>query len=72
MTSAHPAGPPREFAPPADITFVRADEATGLPAVPGQYGSVWVPFARGTLPPRFTGGVSAREFTRSQGFSTAP
>jgi penicillin-binding protein 1A len=72
MTSAHPKTPVREFPPPADIMFVRADEDRGLPALPGQAGSVWVPFARGTLPSRFTSGVPAAEFTRGQGFGNAP
>ena len=55
MQSAHPATAPRGFEPPGDIIFVRANELTGQPASPGAYGSRLVPFARGTVPPRFLG-----------------
>jgi penicillin-binding protein 1A len=67
MRAAHPDTPPREFPPPPDVTFVRASDASGEPLGPGP-AATWVPFARGTVPPRFTSQVDAKEFGTSLGF----
>jgi penicillin-binding protein 1A len=68
MRAGHPDTPVRDFAPPPDVTFVRASEATGLPAQPGAPGAAWVPFARGTIPALFTSSVEAGRFGTSGGF----
>jgi penicillin-binding protein 1A len=57
MLGAHPPTPVRDFAIPPDVTFVRADSEHGTPALPGAHGAALVPFARGTLPSRFTSGA---------------
>jgi penicillin-binding protein 1A len=67
MKNGHPTTPPRDFQPPPDVIFVRAFDTTGMPAPPGAPGSAWVPFARGTLPPRFTSSVSGADFARDPG-----
>jgi penicillin-binding protein 1A len=53
MQKAHPPTPVSDFEVPAGVTFARAD-SSGNPSGPSAY-SVWVPFARGTLPDRFAG-----------------
>ncbi len=68
MRAAHPDTPVRDFLPPADVTFVRASETSGQPASPGSPGAAWVPFARGTVPAKFTATVDARQFSTSLGF----
>jgi penicillin-binding protein 1A len=68
MRAAHPETPLRDFTPPADVTFVRASEASGEPVGPGAAGASWVPFARGTVPPKFTSSVDANQFSTSIGF----
>jgi penicillin-binding protein 1A len=68
MRAAHPDTPVRDFTPPVDVTFVRASDGSGEPAAPGSPGSSWVPFARGTVPPRFTSSVDAQQFSTSIGF----
>jgi penicillin-binding protein 1A len=67
MRAAHPASPPRDFTPPADVTFVRASDASGEPVGPGA-GASWVPFARGTVPPKYTGAIDAHQFSTAIGF----
>jgi penicillin-binding protein 1A len=68
MRAAHPDTPPREFPPPENVVFVRASELTGAPMPAGSHGSVWVPFARGTVPARFTSAVEASQFRASGAF----
>ena len=68
MRAGHPDTPVKDFLPPADVTFVRASEMTGQPALPGSPTSSWVPFARGTVPAKFTSRVDARQFSTSIGF----
>jgi penicillin-binding protein 1A len=68
MRAAHPTTPPRDFLPPPDVIFVRANEASGLPAPPGAPGSAWIPFAPGTLPSRFTSGIKAKDFLDTPAF----
>jgi penicillin-binding protein 1A len=68
MRAAHPDTAVRDFIPPADVTFVRASETSGEPVGPGSPNAAWVPFARGTVPPRFTGSVDAGQFSTSVGF----
>jgi penicillin-binding protein 1A len=68
MRAAHPDTPVRDFTPPADVTFVRASEMSGEPVGPGAAGASWVPFARGTVPPKFTSSVDANQFSTSIGF----
>ena len=68
MRAAHPDTVVRDFIPPADVTFVRASETSGDPVGPGSPNAAWVPFARGTVPPRFTGSVDAGQFSTSVGF----
>jgi penicillin-binding protein 1A len=68
MRAAHPDTPVRDFIPPADVTFVRASETSGQPVGPGSPQAAWVPFARGTVPARFTASIDAREFSQSVGF----
>jgi len=70
MITAHPKTPVHDFEPPPDVIFVRANSETGSPMSPGQPGSAWVPFAGGTLPPKFTSSVSAGQFTAAGGFVT--
>jgi penicillin-binding protein 1A len=62
MLAAHPDTPPRDFPIPDDITRVRADDRTGQPAAPGSPSARWVPFLRGTVPPRFSAKVHATHF----------
>lgn len=68
MRAGHPDTPVRDFPPPADVTFVRANDTTGLPAPPGAPSATWVPFARGTIPPLFTSSVEKGRFGTSGGF----
>jgi penicillin-binding protein 1A len=68
MRAAHPDTPARDFTPPTDVTLVRANEMSGEPAAAGSPSASWVPFARGTVPPRFTNQVDADEFSTSSGF----
>ncbi|MFH0902796.1 MAG: penicillin-binding transpeptidase domain-containing protein, partial [Pseudomonadota bacterium] len=66
MRAAHPATPVVDFPAPSDVTFVRADEMTGMPAPAGTHNAAWVPFARGTVPGRFLTGDTHRFSTASQ------
>jgi len=68
MAGAHPDTPPRPFEPPSDIVFVRASELTGEPLAPGAAGARWVPFARGSVPEKFTDAVEAARFRPSADF----
>ncbi|MBI4510081.1 MAG: PBP1A family penicillin-binding protein [Deltaproteobacteria bacterium] len=68
MRAAHPDTPARDFEPPPDVTFVRANDLTGQPAAPGGPDASWVPFARGTIPPHFTHAQGASRFSTSAGF----
>jgi penicillin-binding protein 1A len=63
MKAAHPPTPPRDFAVPAGVTFARSDDWSGGPAYPSSE-SVWVPFARGTMPSRFAARTPATFFDR--------
>jgi penicillin-binding protein 1A len=66
MKAGHPNTLVRDFAPPDNITFVRANEMNGLPAPAGASDATWVPFARGTVPRRFTSSIQARRFSGLQ------
>jgi penicillin-binding protein 1A len=55
MQRAHPATAVRDFDVPQGVTFARVVATTGEAAAPGP-SSTWVPFARGTLPPRLRSG----------------
>jgi penicillin-binding protein 1A len=68
MRAGHPDTAVTDFEPPADVTFVRANELTGTPAGPGAPGATWVPFLRGTIPPQFTATVDRGPFSTSGGF----
>ncbi len=68
MQHAHPDTAVRPFPAPSDIRFVRADENTGRPAPPGSWGAAWIPFARGTVPPRFAGRVKPLGFVAGEPF----
>ncbi len=68
MRATHPDTPVRDFTPPADVIFVRANELSGEPAAAGSASATWVPFARGTVPPRFSTGVDGSQFSTSMGF----
>jgi penicillin-binding protein 1A len=68
MRAGHPETPVTDFEPPADVTFVRANELSGTPAGPGAPDAVWVPFRRGTIPPQFTATVDRGPFSTSGGF----
>jgi penicillin-binding protein 1A len=67
MQAAHPQTPVRDFPPPTDVTFVRADEMTGAAAAPTAPHALWIPFVRGTVPDRFTARVDSRDFATSTG-----
>ena len=60
MEAAHPPGPPRDFAAPPGIYFVRAVPDTGLLVPPGTPGSVMVPFRRGTVPSTHVAGPTPK------------
>jgi penicillin-binding protein 1A len=61
MREAVKGQPVRDFTPPAEIVFARADPDKGVPAPPSQPGSRLTPFRRGTLPLAFkTGSYEAR------------
>lgn len=68
MRAAHPDTPVRDFEAPSEVTFVRVNELTGMAAPPRSPNATWVPFARGTLPPRFTSTVDANRFRTAEGF----
>ena len=53
MQKAHPPTAVRDFPVPGDVTFARASSG-GDPAGPGS-SSMWIPFVRGSVPPRFAG-----------------
>ncbi len=72
MQAAHPPGPPREFEPPDDILFVRANENTGEPMPPESVSATLVPFARGTVPERFLKAVEPSPFGTSDAFPRRP
>lgn len=65
MQAAHPATEPTEFAVPADIVLVRANELNGMAAAPGAKGSRLVPFARGSVPARFSVGTHTERFDKT-------
>tara|TARA_R110002073_G_scaffold103664_9_gene234769 strand:+ start:7532 stop:9916 length:2385 start_codon:yes stop_codon:yes gene_type:complete len=54
MQASHPKGPPIDFPIPDDIVLVRANELSGQPVPPGSRKARLVPFARGTVPQRFS------------------
>jgi membrane carboxypeptidase/penicillin-binding protein len=62
MKAASGEAPPGSFDPPDDVYFVRADEDSGQPGSPWSDGARLVPFARGTVPARFLGGVPPGPF----------
>ncbi|MCP4447787.1 MAG: PBP1A family penicillin-binding protein [Myxococcales bacterium] len=62
MQASHPKTAPIDFAIPVDVILVRANELTGMPAAPGAANSRLVPFARGTVPGRFS--VDRERFSR--------
>jgi penicillin-binding protein 1A len=61
MQKAHPRTKVRDFAPPENISFARVDPWGGNPMGPSAQ-AVWMPFVRGTLPPRFLSGLPVRAF----------
>jgi penicillin-binding protein 1A len=61
MQKAHPPTKIRDFAPPANVTFARVEPWSGDPAGVGP-SAVWMPFARGTLPPAYLAGPPLRSF----------
>ncbi len=69
MQAAHPATPVRDFQPPSDVILVRANELTGMPAPAGSQGARLVPFARGTVPDRFSANTSTERFERVNDFT---
>ena len=69
MRAAHPDTPVRDFEIPADIVLVRADEFSGEPANPaGVRRSRLVPFAGGSVPPRFTPSAKQSRFGGADSF----
>ena len=72
MQAAHPDTAPRRFPPPDDIVWVRADELTGQPMPAASQWATWVPFARGTVPPRFGKGIYNVRFGDAPRFPVAP
>jgi penicillin-binding protein 1A len=60
MRAAHPRTPPRDFAVPPGIVFIRMNGASGNRARPGEWGSVLIPFKQGTVPVRFFEGTDDR------------
>jgi 1A family penicillin-binding protein len=66
MEAAHPPGPPRDFAAPPGIYFVRAMPETGLLVPPGTPGSVMVPFRRGTMPSTHVAGPTPKPGQRPE------
>jgi penicillin-binding protein 1A len=68
MRAAHPQTPARDFEPPDDVVFVRANEITGAPAAAGSPAAMWIPFMRGTVPAQFTSAVDAVHFRTGTGF----
>jgi penicillin-binding protein 1A len=68
MKAAHPPVPARDFTPPPDILFVRANEETGAPMPPGSPSAKLIPFARSTVPERFMSSVHPSGFRGSDAF----
>lgn len=62
MQASHPKTEPTDFAIPDDVVLVRANELSGQPAPPGAVNARLVPFARGTVPARFS--VARERFAR--------
>jgi penicillin-binding protein 1A len=62
MQVAEGEAPPADFPAPDDVFFVRADEESGQPGSPWSSSARLVPFARGTVPARFLGGVPLGPF----------
>lgn len=60
MREAMRSTPIHDFEPPPGVTFVRADPEKGVPASPEDAKSRLVPLRRGTLPPAFRMGASAK------------
>ena len=71
MKSAHPPTPPRDFAVPPGIVFVRMNGTSGQRARLGEWGSVLIPFKQGTVPQRLFKGVDDR-FSEEEVPSTQP
>jgi penicillin-binding protein 1A len=69
MQAAHPDVPPHDFDIPDDVTLVRVDDKTGAPAAPGSPSARWVPFLRGTVPPRFSAHVQSGRFRSTDQFA---
>lgn len=70
MQSAHPATEVSDFTVPSDVVLVRANELSGMPAGPSAGSSRLVPFLRGTVPARFSGGTAAERFDRTPATET--
>ena len=69
MQASHPDIPPHDFAIPDDVTLVRVDDKTGAAASPGSSSARWVPFLRGTVPPRFSAQVQSGRFRSTDKFA---
>ena len=61
MQKAHPRTPVRDFPVPPNVSFARVEPWSGDPTGPSAE-AVWMPFARGTLPGRFSAGLGVRSF----------
>jgi hypothetical protein len=70
MKSSHPDTPATDFAVPPGVTLVRANELTGQPMPAGAPGARWIPFGRGTVPPRFSTGLRPGEFATAGNLGT--
>lgn len=61
MQNGHPRTPVRDFPVPPNVSFARVDPYGGTPAGP-RANAVWMPFVRGTQPPKLLGGAAVRSF----------
>jgi penicillin-binding protein 1A len=61
MQKVHPRTPVRDFPVPANVSFARVEPWSGDPTGPSA-DAVWMPFARGTLPGKFSAGLAIRSF----------
>ncbi len=66
MEASHPKTPVHDFAIPDDISLVWANELTGAPARGNSPNARLVPFARGTVPARFSDRISTERFRSSR------
>lgn len=66
MQAAHPATPVTDFAIPVDISLVRANELSGMPAPAGSANYRLVPFKRGTVPARFAPTIHTERFDEAK------